>query len=84
MFFDFLMYPKFKGGTLTKCLISNLSNLAETFTGKKNSKISNEPKFKVPNSKKSVTIGFPEGLENKYFFVTFSKLKFVRLACAKK
>ena len=51
MFFGFIMYPKFKGGTLTKCLISNLSNLAETFIGKKNLKISYKPKFKDSNSK---------------------------------
>ena len=30
MFFDFLIYQKFKGGTLQKILISMLSNLAET------------------------------------------------------
>ena len=30
MFFDFLIYQKLKGGTLIKCLISMLSNLAET------------------------------------------------------
>ena len=30
MFFDFAIYQKFKGGTLIKCLISMLSNLAET------------------------------------------------------
>jgi hypothetical protein len=30
MFFDFVIYQKFKGGTLIKCLISMLSNLAET------------------------------------------------------
>ena len=30
MFFDFLIYQKFKGGTLIKCLISMLSNLPET------------------------------------------------------
>jgi hypothetical protein len=30
MFFDFVTYQKFKGGTLIKCLISMLSNLAET------------------------------------------------------
>ena len=30
MFFDFLIYQKFKGGTLIKCLISMLSNLTET------------------------------------------------------
>ena len=29
IFFDFLIYQKFKGGTLIKCLISMLSNLAE-------------------------------------------------------
>ena len=30
MFFDFAIYQKFKGGTLIKCLISVLSNLADT------------------------------------------------------
>ena len=29
MFFDFVIYQKFKGGTLIKCLISMLFNLAE-------------------------------------------------------
>ena len=30
MFFDLVIYQKFKGGTLIKCIISMLSNLAET------------------------------------------------------
>jgi hypothetical protein len=30
LFFYFLIYQKFKGGTIVKCLISMLSNLAET------------------------------------------------------
>ena len=30
MFFYFAVYQKFKGGTLIKCIISMLSNLAET------------------------------------------------------
>ena len=30
MFFDFEIYQEFKGGTLMKCLILMLSNLAET------------------------------------------------------
>jgi hypothetical protein len=30
MFYDFVIYQKFKGGTLIKCLISMMSNLGET------------------------------------------------------
>jgi predicted site-specific integrase-resolvase len=38
MFFDFVIYPKFKGGTLIEYLISSLSNLAESLYSKRKSK----------------------------------------------
>ena len=38
MFFDFVIYQNFKGGTLIKCLISMLFNPAETLHSLRKSK----------------------------------------------
>ena len=45
MFFDFLIYQKFKGGTLIKCLMSMLSNFAETLHSK--AKLKNKQVAKI-------------------------------------
>ena len=45
MFFDFLVYQKFKGGTLIKYLISMLPNLTETLHSK--AKLKNKQVAKI-------------------------------------
>ena len=70
MFFDFLIYQKFKGGTLIKCLISMLSNLAETLHS--SAKLKNKQVAKIwgiwlKKQRFGATICFPEFLENTHF-----------------
>ena len=67
MFFDFAVYQKFKGGTLIKCLISMLSNLAETLHSSaksKNKQVAKIWSIYLNKQKPGPKIRFPEGLEN--------------------
>ena len=65
MFFDFLIYQKFKGGTLIKCLISMLSNLAETLHSSakwKNKQVAKIWGLYLKKQRFGDTMQFPEGL----------------------
>ena len=67
MFFDFLIYQKFKGGTLIKCLISMLSNLAETLHSSvkwKNKQVAKIWGLYLKKQRFGDTMQFPEDLGN--------------------
>ena len=70
MFFDIDIYQKFKGGTLIKCIISMLSNLAETLNRQrksKNKQVATIWSLWFKKLRFGTTMHFPEGLETTPF-----------------
>ena len=66
-FFDFVIYQKFKGWTLIKCLISSFSNLSETLHSQRkfrNKQIAKIWSLYLKNQKFGTTMQSPEGLED--------------------
>ena len=76
MFFAFVIYQKFKGGTPIKCLISILSNLAETLHSSakwKNKQVAKIWGLFLKKQRFGDTMQFPEGLENTPFSSWWNK-----------